>query len=287
MCLLLSKMRYVDLFCGMGSFSYSFHKYGFECVMACDIDACARQNFQGNFGTTPVGDIKLIDAHSVPEHNVLCAGFPCQPFSHAGQHNGFLDIRGTLFFDVMRIVTVRRPSLIVLENVPALKTHDGGATFSTITTALEREGYHVCHTIANCKDYGLPQSRRRLFIVASKEGPPEKILDFARFERRVTLSEFFARSFDRDFAFTIRCGGRRSGIHDRHNWDAYMVDNCLYHLTTADALRLQGFDEYTMHGSDCQQWKLLGNTIPTIFTHMIAANIVEWGKKNLKHKTSL
>ena len=131
-------MRYIDLFCGMGSFTYSFERLGFECVMACDICPLARQNFEHNFGLKPKGNIEEIDAQSVPDHDVLCAGFPCQSFSRAGLHNGFLDPRGTMFFHILRIIDAKAPPYVVLENVPTLLTHDNGRTFKTIHACLRQ-----------------------------------------------------------------------------------------------------------------------------------------------------
>ena len=280
-------MRYVDLFCGMGSFSYSFRKLGFRCVFACDICAVARANYEHNFGLRPEGDVERVV--SLPAHDVLCAGFPCQPFSHAGRHGGFEDARGTLFFHVMRLVEASRPTYVVLENVPALKTHDGGRTFAVVCDCLRRAGYRVAHAVLTASDYGLPQRRKRLLVLATRDDGEtcddatqddetrdkgEGDLDFSAHRARVTLSDFFGRAFDRDFAYTIRCGGRASGIGDRHNWDAYRVDGEIHHLTLDEAKRLQGFgDDYVLVGPATRQWKVLGNTIPTVFTHLIGLRL--------------
>lgn len=270
-------VRYVDLFCGMGSFTYSFHRLGFECALACDIDPTARRNFEHNFGLRPVGDITQLDAADVPDHDVLCAGFPCQPFSHAGRHDGFGDTRGTMFFHVLRIVERKRPRCVVLENVPALLTHDGGRTFRTIVAHLDGAGYAAEHAVLKCSDYGLPQQRRRLFIVAiARDAPPSApVLDLQSYRGVTTLSDFFGRAFERPFAYTIRCGGRRSGLRDRHNWDTYVVDGAEHRLTLDEARRLQGFDEYELIGVETQRWKLLGNTIPTVFTRMIGERLAQ------------
>lgn len=271
-------MRYADLFCGMGSFSYSFHKLGFECVFACDVCSCARANFERNFGVRPAGDVEQVA--SLPPHDVLCAGFPCQPFSHAGQHGGFEDARGTLFFHVMRLVADARPAYVVLENVPALLTHDGGRTFAVVRACLARAGYAVEHAVLTCSDYGLPQRRRRLLVVAARDPRPDAppFFDFTAHRARVTLTDFFGRAFARDFAYTIRCGGRASGIADRHNWDAYLVDGAVHRLTLAEAKRLQGFGvDYVLVGPETRQWKLLGNTIPTVLTHLVGLRLRERG----------
>lgn len=266
-------MKYVDLFCGMGSFAYSFDRLGFECVMACDINPVARRTFEENFGVRPLSDIENIEPHTVPDHDVMCAGFPCQPFSHAGHHRGFEDARGTMFFHVLNIASVKRPKFIVLENVPGLLTHDLGRTFETITRCLRHEGYVCEHAILRCCDFGIPQLRKRLFVVARRDdavGCSRPLLELERYKSFVSLSEYMGARYDRDVAFTIRCGGRRSGINDRHNWDTYMVDGREYTLTLADALHLQGFDAtYKLEGTSTQKWKLLGNTIPTVFTRIV------------------
>ena len=273
-------MKYADLFCGMGSFSYSFRRLGWHCVLACDISENACDNYDHNFGYRPLGDITLINENDVPDHDVLCAGFPCQPFSHAGFHQGFADPRGTMFFHVMRIIKAKNPSFVVLENVPGLLHHDRGRTFRTILNCLETAGYVIEFKVLLCSDYGIPQRRKRLFIVARLAhilGPP--ILELDAYRKHQTLSAYLGKPFEREVAFTIRCGGRSSGIQDRHNWDSYIVDNRPYRLTLQDALALQGFEQYSMLGSDTKKWKLLGNTIPTIFTHMIGERINQASKR--------
>ena len=272
-------MRYIDLFCGMGSFTYSFERLGYECVMACDVCPTARANFEHNFGIKPQGNIEEIDEERVPDHDVLCAGWPCQSFSRAGLHRGFRDERGSLFSHVMRIIDAKAPMYVVLENVPTLLTHNDGRSFKTIDASLRRAGYAVEFDVLNCADYGLPQLRRRLIIVAFQTSISDRIdrpiLCCSEYRRVVTLSDMFGRPFQRPFAFTIRCGGRCSGIDDRHNWDSYRVGSEVITLTLDDARRLQGFDEYVMGGSATQQWKLLGNTIPTIFTHMLGERLLK------------
>lgn len=159
--------RFIDLFCGIGSFHYSFQKLGWECVMACDIDETARKTYQQNYGLQPLDDIKGIDPKTIPTYDVLCAGFPCQPFSQCGQHKGFDDERGNLFFQVMKFVHHHHPAVIILENVPALLTHDTGRTFTIIREHLENAGYKIDFKILKCSDYGIPQMRKRLFVIGT------------------------------------------------------------------------------------------------------------------------
>lgn len=279
-------MRYVDLFCGMGSFSYSFERLGYECVMACDLDPCARETFEANFGLWPLANIEDVREDEVPDHDVLCAGFPCQPFSSLGSKEGFADPRGTLFFHVLRIVECKRPAFVVLENVPGLLHHDGGNTFRTIVGCLEVAGYAVEWRVLDSSEYGCAQRRKRMFIVGRNEragdDPRVALLDFSEHRSTLTLSEALGRPFDRKFAYTIRCGGRRSGVASRHNWDTYRVGASGLHVLTIEECKLlQGFDpSFELRGSDARRWKMLGNTIPTVFTHIIGERLGRIATRN-------
>ena len=279
--------NYVDLFSGMGSFHYSLSRQtGFNCVAASDICEAARRVYEANHGLKPLGDICDIDPQTLPPFDLVCAGFPCQPFSQAGHRRGFNDTRGTMFEEVMRVALggKRKPSVIVLENVRGLLRHDDGRSFKIVCDRLEEAGYAVVHKVLTCSDYGIPQMRKRLLIVAYlpaavKPGEDmERFFDLAAYEAHTTLTDFLGNGiFAKPTAYTIRCGGRRSPIDDRHNWDGYWVDGCEYRLTTADALKLQGFEGYDITAggttSKAQQWRLLGNTIPTVFTRIIGERI--------------
>lgn len=276
---MVTKLSYIDLFCGIGSFHYSFQKLGWECKMACDINESARNTYEHNYSIKPLGDVTSIEPSTIQHFDVLCAGFPCQAFSQCGHHKGFNDERGLMFFQVMKFVVFHHPPIIVLENVPALLTHDNKKTFTRIKYELEQENYIVKYKILKCSDYGIPQMRKRLFIVAvhnkyELSQDADKLFDFNRYEKHKTLSEYLGKDFKRDCAYTIRCGGRNSPITDRHNWDGYIVDGAEYRLNISDALKLQGFDsDFHLCGSISDKWKQLGNTIPTIFTKMIGENI--------------
>ena len=274
-------VTFIDLFCGIGSFHYSFKKLGFECVMACDINKYAKETYKLNYDMEPKGDIVDINPDDVPAFNILSGGFPCQTFSNIGKQKGFDDERGTLFFQIMKFVTTHNPDVIVLENVSALLTHDNGATYLRMKTTLENEGYSIVEKILKCSDYGIPQMRKRLFIVAikttiilEKNIEISKFLDFPTIHTP-TLSTYLGKPFEKDVAFTIRCGGRKSRIDDKHNWDGYIVDGREYRLSVADCLKLQGFDNFELSGSETQQYKLLGNSIPTNFTYLIGKKIKE------------
>lgn len=272
-------MKYVDLFCGMGSFHYSFQKLNWKCVMSCDIDKSVQETYNTNYNMIPMGDITDINPKEIPNYDILCAGFPCQPFSQCGQHKGFQDERGTLFFNVMKFIEFHKPMVIILENVPGLLNHNGGDTFKQIKSEITNRNYKITYKVLKCSDYGIPQMRKRLFVIGVKEGCElvkhiDTLLEFDEYENKITLNDFFNKQFEKEIAYTIRCGGRHSPINDKHNWDGYIVDGKEYRLTKEDCLQLQGFDvNFTICGSNQSQWKQLGNTIPIIFTDMIGRNL--------------
>ena len=161
-------VRYIDLFCGLGAFHTAF-KDEFTCVLACDIDAGARAIYEANHGLMPEGDIRTLDLARMPDFEILCAGFPCQPFSIAGNGEGFQDKeKGNLFFDILKIVDAKNPPMCILENVKNLETHDDGNTFRKIKEELVKRGYVVSARVLNSAEFGSPQARHRVFIIATK-----------------------------------------------------------------------------------------------------------------------
>ncbi len=164
-------MRFVDLFAGLGGFHLALRRLGHECVFASEIDNNLQQLYLRNFGMLPYGDIRTVDVRNVPEHEILCAGFPCQPFSKAGYQNGIWDpVGGTLFRDIVAILRKRQPKYLILENVPHLERHGAGDTWSTIRTAIEAEGYELDTHRYSPHQFGIPQIRDRLYIVGQLGG---------------------------------------------------------------------------------------------------------------------
>jgi DNA (cytosine-5)-methyltransferase 1 len=161
--------RYIDLFCGMGGFRSALDPLGGRCVYSSEINPDCRETYRRNFGDDPDGDITKVDENTVPDHDLLCGGFPCQSFSIAGLKMGFKDPRGTLFFDMLRITKAKRPKALLLENVKHFSKHDKGSTIETVRRSLEGEGYHFSWKILNAKDFGVPQNRERTIMVASLE----------------------------------------------------------------------------------------------------------------------
>lgn len=183
-------VKFIDLFAGIGGFHYALHKHRAKCTFACEIDDLCRDTYQTNFTTSSphlfkpqfsgastgdlfletgfANDITKLSPESVPYHDILCAGFPCQPFSKAGKQQGFNDTRGTLFFNVMEIVKAKKPRVVFLENVKHLVRHDGGNTLKVVLAELKQAGYVTSWKLLNAKDFGLAQSRERIVIIAHK-----------------------------------------------------------------------------------------------------------------------
>ena len=165
----LKGAKVIDLFAGIGGFHLAFKSYGAKTIYASEWDKYAADVYEKNYKIKPEGDITKIDEKSIPQHNILCAGFPCQPFSISGKRLGFNDTRGTLFFDVARIVKEKKPEIVFLENVKNFETHDNGKTLTVVVNTLKELGYTVFHEVLNAADFSLPQSRKRIYIVGFRE----------------------------------------------------------------------------------------------------------------------
>jgi DNA (cytosine-5)-methyltransferase 1 len=164
-------MKFIDLCCGIGGFHYALKNLGFECVMASDINRECRDNYEINHKIKPEGDLTKIDIESIPNFDILCAGFPCQPFSKAGEKKGFEDSRGNIFFDICKIIKYHEPKYIILENVRNLASHDKGQTWNVIKTNLDKLNYYTYENpvILNALYFGVPQSRERVVILCKRK----------------------------------------------------------------------------------------------------------------------
>ena len=168
------EIKYIDLFCGLGAFHTAFNfisnsNIKYNCVFACDIDDNVRKIYKANHKIEPLGDINDVNISNIPDFDILCGGFPCQPFSIAGKKEGFDDkIKGNLFFSILKIIDIKNPNTIILENVKNLLSINNGDTFKTIKSELEKRGYIISHKIIDSKYYNSPQSRQRLFIIGNK-----------------------------------------------------------------------------------------------------------------------
>jgi DNA (cytosine-5)-methyltransferase 1 len=260
---------FIDLFCGIGGFHAAAANLGLDCVFASDIDKKARTSYYKNYKLKPSGDITKIKAKNIPDFDLLCGGFPCQPFSSAGKRKGINDHRGNLFFEIVRILKAKKPEAFLLENVVGLTTIDKGNTFRRVLFELQSLGYCVQWKILNTIDYGLPQSRPRLFIVGIKKfvlfswpkskpmQPLKEILDDSLKESIPKLSpsikkvmenyrkkykyikrlQIWHRAFDNSCAVKPYAHTLLAGSHKDHVVDGKR------HLYIRERLRLQGFPE--------------------------------------------
>lgn len=285
-------------FVGLGGFHLAATSYGLECVFASDIDSEARKAYSHNFDLEPFGDITGVEAKDVPDHDLLCGGFPCQPFSIIGQRKGFDDIRGTLFFEIVRILKKKKPPMLLLENVKQLAGHDNGKTLARILEALNELGYSTKWKIHNALDFGLPQKRERVLIVG--------FLDEAAADAFVwpdggypmkPLSELLEDSPDPKHVASEHIRNSRKKAHKSSYKPAiwhenksgnvssypyscalragasynYLLVDGKRRLTVREMLRLQGFpDSFDIVCSDSQTRKQAGNAVPV---PMVAAVI--------------
>lgn len=157
--------EFIDLFAGLGGFRLALESLGAKCVYANEWNEPARKVYADNFGDTPEGDITKVDENTIPDHDILCAGFPCQAFSISGKQRGFEDSRGALFWDVVRVVKAKKPKVIFMENVKNFAAHDNGHTLEVVQATMEELGYRFFQKVLNATDYGIPQKRERIYMV--------------------------------------------------------------------------------------------------------------------------
>jgi DNA (cytosine-5)-methyltransferase 1 len=287
-------IRFIDLFAGIGGFHLAFHRVGAECVFASEWDEHARKTYELNWQKTSpeifkkgyfAGDITKVDIKSIPDFDVLTGGFPCQPFSQAGFKKGFEDTRGTLFFSISKIIKEKQPKAFFLENVRGLLNHDNGKTFKTIKRVIEKDlGYSFHAKIVKASEFGLPQHRPRLFMVGFKDkNIPFKFPSPVKLKK--TMSDIWGAKCEKKIGYTLRVGGRGSGIDDRRNWDAYLVDGKVKRLTSTKGKRMMGFPEnFVFSVSESQAMKQLGNSVAVNAIQAVAHQIINSLKLYEKRK---
>ena len=292
------KFKFIDLFAGIGGFHLALKSLGMECVFTSEIDDFARKTYSANFNEKYLknsklfaGDIWDVDFNKIPDFDVLCAGFPCQPFSQAGHKKGFKDNKdGNLFFSIEEILKIKKPSVFFLENVRHLKNHDGGKTFKVIYKSLQNLNYTFDYKVIKASDFGLPQHRPRIYMVGFykprlKNMYKELAFTFPReIPLKKTISDVFGgfvskklnSKDERKIGFTLRVGGGRSPINDRRNWDGYIVDNKIVRIKPKQGLEMMGFPRnFKMPVSENQAMKQLGNSV--------AVNVVKSIGKEIKY----
>lgn len=289
--------KIIDLFAGIGGFHLAFHELDAECVFASEIDKYARTTYELNFkkissqlfsSSNFAGDITEVDVEQIPAFDILCAGFPCQPFSQAGYKKGFQEDnqnRGNMFFEIIKIIKAKKPKAFFLENVRHLKNHDNGHTFMIIKKTLENLGYSFLFKIVKASDHGLPQHRPRLFMVGFRgENTIESKFEFPEIEElKMSMSDIFDGRCNKEVGYTLRVGGRGSGLHDRRNWDTYLVDGKVVKLTTEEGKKMMGFPKnFEFSVSETQAMKQLGNSVAVSAIKATAKAIINYLDGNYK-----
>nr|AOP19043.1 hypothetical protein [Halimeda discoidea] len=294
---------FIDLFSGIGSFHYSLKQLGGECVLACDIDKNANSTYIFNYGVVPHQNIFDLQLEQIPNSDLLCAGFPCQAFSNIGFKKGWKDSRSQVFYQLLKILKYKKIPCIVLENVPGLVNLKKGQVFDTILTHLKNLNYECSWKILNCLDYGIPQNRKRVFIVgfhksilesssasprATSPSGTSGIGEAFEFPTKTnlscTLSELLNKKLNQEVARTIRIGGRGSPLDSRYNWDGYILfqsnSTTEYRLSIKDCLVLQNFSKnFQLCGCKTNKYKQIGNTIPTNLSFAIGKQVIKFLKK--------
>jgi DNA (cytosine-5)-methyltransferase 1 len=266
-----------------------------ECVFSFDIDKCCQDSYELNFGHRPAGDITQVNLQSIPDHDILYGGFPCQPFSIIEQMKGFDDTRGTLFFHIASIIIEKKPKAFILENVKQLVGHNSGGTLKVIIKTLQDLGYHVQYAVLNALDYGLPQKRERVLIVGHRESimfsypspirpfkPLSEILekkidkkhiasDYIKEKRKEShksaykLSIWHENKAGNICSYPYSCALRAGASYN------YLLVNGERRLTPREMFRLQGFpDTYQIINNDTQARKQAGNAVPVNLVKMAA-----------------
>ena len=292
------QLKFIDLFAGIGGFHLALKSIGMKCVFTSEIDKYARQTYEANFKDKYLkdlnlftGDIWKVDYKNIPNFDILCGGFPCQPFSQAGYKRGFKDNKdGNLFFAILEILKKKKPTVFFLENVRHLKNHDSGKTFKIIYKSLQNLNYSFDYKIIKASDFGLPQHRPRVYMVGFYKPRLKnmfKELSFT-FPKEIplkkTMSDIFGKfvakelnsNDERKIGFTLRVGGGKSPIQDRRNWDGYIVNNKIVRLKPKQGLQMMGFPKsFKLPVSDNQAMKQLGNSV--------AVNVVKEIGKEIKY----
>ena len=269
--------KFLDLFAGIGGFHLALESAGCACAGAVEIDNKARTTYKTNFNINDnifFKDIKDVDVKDIPKFNILCAGFPCQPFSVIGKSMGFKDARGTLFYEILRILEHSAPEAILLENVRGLLRHDNSRTFKIIKESLEALNYTIHYRVLNAIHYGCPQNRERLFIVGFKNDTTPFQFPMTR-PLTTSLSDILGGNCPKHLAHTIRVGGVGSPYGDRHNWDGYEVNGVNRRITVEEAKILQGFpSNFIIPVSRTQGLKQLGNAVNVGVASAVAQKLV-------------
>lgn len=304
------RYKMIDLFAGIGGTRLGFHQTNaVNIVFTCEWDKYAQKTYVANYGDMPVGDITKVNENEVPNHHILVGGFPCVAFSQAGLKRGFEDTRGTLFFDIARIIKEKRPDTFLLENVKNLLTHDKGRTFAVIKKTLDDLNYEVYYKVLAARDFGVPQNRERIYIVGFNK---DKVSNFKDFtfpvppRTKTLVGDILEKDVDEKYTISDKLwqGHQRRKVDNKlaGKGFGYSIFNeespytntisARYYkdgseilieqkgknprkITPREASRLQGFPkEFIIPVSDSQAYRQFGNSVAVPVIHAIAKNII-------------
>lgn len=308
------KFKFIDLFAGIGGIRIPFQELGGECVLTSEWDKFAQKTYRTNFGDTPLGDIRKINNDEIPDFDILLGGFPCQPFSQAGLKMGFADTRGTLFFEIERIIKAKRPKAFLLENVKQLKGHDKGRTLQVILNHIASLNYHCEYKVLRAGDFGVPQNRERIYLVGFDKNYFKNINAMYHFPfpkppcTKTRLGDILEKDVDEKYTISQKLYEghlRRKAEHKKKgNGFGFSVFNAeseyvntisaRYYkdgsevmidqgsekpprkLTPRECARLQGFPEkFIIPVSNTQAYKQFGNSVAVPVIRAIAKKMIK------------
>ena len=298
--------EFIDLFAGIGGMRLAFQDAGGTCVFSSEWDKDSQKTYEANFGEVPAGDITKIDVDEIPNFDVLLAGFPCQPFSTIGQRAGFKhETQGTLFYDVLRIISAKRPTSFLLENVKGLVSHDNGNTFEIIKKCLIKEGYELYFQVLDSADFGVPQVRKRIYIVGFDKSKFKNEIEFnwpLPSRKRVGIGKFVEKEIqDRPISkhlqgsYIFKLDDGRPEIIDQNSDFPVKTLVASYHkiqrltgtfvadgptglrlLSTNECKAIMGFPKsFKIPVSRTQMYRQMGNSVAVPVVKAVAKQIVE------------
>ena len=298
--------EFIDLFAGIGGMRLAFQDAGGTCVFSSEWDKDSQKTYEANFGELPSGDITKISVDEIPNFDVLLAGFPCQPFSTIGQRAGFKhETQGTLFYDVLRIIKGKRPAAFLLENVKGLVSHDKGRTFETIKKSLSKEGYELHFQILDSADYGVPQVRKRIYIVGFDKSkfkgeiefswplPNKKRVGIGKYIEKNVTDRPISKHLQKSYIFKIDDG--RPEVIDQKSDFPVKTLVATYHkiqrltgtfvsdgptglrlLSTNECKAIMGFPKsFKVPVSRTQMYRQMGNSVAVPVVRLVALQLVE------------
>lgn len=297
----MGEMTFIDLFAGIGGFRIALESLGLKCVFTSEWDKHAQQTYFENFKEIPKGDITKIDERKIPKHDILCGGFPCQAFSISGKQKGFEDIRGTLFFDIVRIAKFHKPKILFLENVKNLVKHNKGQTLKIILQTLNKLNYNVYYKVLSASNFGLPTARERIIFVGIRKDIDNGKFTFPESKNKnIFLKDFIENITDKKYEIrrddikinkkepsipmprpiqigAINHGGQGERIYSikghaitlsaygggaAAKTGAYLINGKIRKLTPRECARIMGFPEnFKIPVSDSQAYKQFGNSV--------------------------